>query len=305
MNVQYPYRAVICGEEHFVQGWRGRELLTDKGSFFVGHIYGNWQIQNCRIFEVAMLQSDGKGGWLVNGKSFSLIKSLPMGARMGDIPNDENLRVYKEKICAVAWFQTQNSSSVTELLDLILKFWKLTPQPSDGDKYKNKDWQGLLTDFTVAFHELSTYQRVFAAWGGPAWLTEFRPTGQKIPLSPERKELAKVTAELGDTKAQLRKAEYAANDTLKEALSEWMRFDPPRMSADTKARIEKAVKLYVTDPEKRSLAKIAAEFRVSRKTVSVWFEKFRKETGFQVVLFRGHESVKEHWEADSKQEGEK
>jgi len=304
MNVQYPYRVVICGEEHIVKGWRGRELLTDKGSFFVGHIYGNWQIQTCRIFEVAMLQSDGKGGWLVNGKSFSSIKSLPMGARMGDIPNNENLRVYKGKICAVAWFQTQNSSSVTELLDLILKFWKLTPQPSDGDKYKDKDWQVLLTDFAVAFNELSTYQRVFAAWGGPAWLTEFRPTGQKIPLTPEEKTLAKVTAELGKNKARLRKAESVARDTLKKALLKWMRFDPPGMSADTKARIEKAVKMYVTDSEKHSLAKIAAEFHVTRTTVSKWFAKFSAETGFRVVTFQRHESVAAQVSANSEPETE-
>ena len=108
-----------------------------------------------------------------------------------------------------------------------------------------------------------------------------------------------------DTKAQLRKAESAASDTFKEAMSKWFRFAPQGMSADTAARIAKAVQMYSSDPEKRSLAKIAAEFRVSRKTVSVWFEKFRKETGFQVVLFRCHESVKEHLKSDSKQEGEK
>ena len=304
MTFNYPYRAVISGEEHIVQGWRGRELLTDKGSFFVGHIYGDWQIQTCRIFEVAMLQSDGKGGWLVNGKSFSSIKSLPMGARMGDIPNNENLRVYKKKICAVAWFQTQNSSSVTELLDLILKFWKLTPQPGDGDKYKNKDWQGSLTDFAVSFHELSTYQRIFAVWSGPAWLTEFRPTGQKIPLSPEGKELAKVTAELEQKDAELSKVKAAANNTLKEALSKWMRFEPPGMLADTKARIEKAVKMYLTDPEKRSLTKIAAEFHVSRTTVSKWFAKFSKETGYPVVTFQRHESIAAQSKAHSEQNAE-
>jgi len=72
MSVKFPYRAVICGEEHIVRGWRGRKLITDKGSFFVGHIYGDWQIQTARIFEVALIQSDGNGGWLLNGKALSL-----------------------------------------------------------------------------------------------------------------------------------------------------------------------------------------------------------------------------------------
>jgi hypothetical protein len=65
------------------------------------------------------------------------------------------------------------------------------------------------------------------------------------------------------------------------------------MSADTKARISKAVQMYSTDPEKRSLAKIAAEFRVSRKTVSEWLAKFKAETGYSVVTYNRHVSVKE------------
>lgn len=304
MSVHFPYRAVICGEEHIVQRWRGRELLTDKGSFLVGHIYGDWQIQAHRILEVAMMQSDGMGGWLVNGKNLSSIKSLPAGTRLTHIPDDENLRVYRNKICAVAWLQTQNSENVTELLDLVLEFWKLASQPADDSKRGKDDWQSSLHDVSHAFLELSNYQRVFhAQWSRPVWLTEFRRAGQKNPLSPEEKKLAKATAELEEKNAQLRKAESAARDNLQEALSKWMRFDPPRMSADTKARIEKAVKMYVTDPERRSLAKIAAEFHVSRKTVSVWFAQFRKETGFRVVMFQRHESVRERMEAESRPNG--
>jgi hypothetical protein len=33
MSVNYPYRAVICGEEYIVKGWRNGNLLTDKGEF--------------------------------------------------------------------------------------------------------------------------------------------------------------------------------------------------------------------------------------------------------------------------------
>ena len=119
-----------------------------------------------------------------------------------------------------------------------------------------------------------------------------------------KKKFARADSELQAARAQLRKAKVAAGDTLKEALSKWMKFDSPSRSADTSARIEKAVKMYVTDPEKRSLAKVAAEFGVSRKTVSGWFKIFTKETGFPVVTHHRHESVREHLQTDSKQEEE-
>jgi hypothetical protein len=168
VNFQIPYRAVICGEEYRVEGWRGRELITDKGSFFVRPIYGDWQIQTQRILEVATIQSDGKGGWLVNGKDLSSILSLPMGARLADIPNDENLRVFKKTICAVAWLQTQNSDKLTELLDLILRFWKLTPKPKDGHSKEDFGWHQALTEISIGLHEISTCQRVLAPqWSKP------------------------------------------------------------------------------------------------------------------------------------------
>ena len=50
--------------------------------------------------------------------------------------------------------------------------------------------------------------------------------------------------------------------------------------------------------EMRSLAKIAAAFKVSRKTVSLWLGKFRDETGFQVVTHSRHVSVREHAHAE-------
>jgi outer membrane murein-binding lipoprotein Lpp len=101
---------------------------------------------------------------------------------------------------------------------------------------------------------------------------------------------------MGSKTAQLKeerdKAQKAAAATIKEALSAWWRFEPAGMGADTKARIEKAVKIYTADPDKRSLAKVAKEFRVSRKTVSKWLATFTEETGFPVVIHKRHVSVK-------------
>jgi hypothetical protein len=297
VSVQFPYRAVICGEEHIVKGWRGRKLLTDKGSFSVRHFYGDWPIQNHRLFEVATVQSDRKGGWLVNGRPLSLLKSLPFGLRLTGIPSDETLRVNKDKICAAAWFQVANLPNVTELLDGLEDFWKQASQPSDDATSPSER-------LALSVINLFDWKAVAGAWSKPVWLTECRHAPQTLPVSPQQKQLARVVTELSETKAQLRKVEATASDTLKEALLKWMRFDPPRMSVPTKAKIEKAVRLYSTDPDKRSLAKIAAEFGVSRKTVSGWLHKFQEETGFPVITHRRHESVREHLKAHPMQDEE-
>jgi AraC-like DNA-binding protein len=329
VSVHFPYRAVICGEEHIVKGWRGRKLVTDKGRFSVRHLYGDWQIQAYRLFEVALIQPAGNDDWLLNGKPLSLLKSLPMGARLAAISGDETLRVHKAKVCAVAWIQTSASSAVTQLLDAVLESWKQAAQPrgdsqgpleavnesvleeeTDRDRLLIQRWReqcekgNLFLKPLEAIANVLVFQSLSAGWSKPIWLTEFRSAGKKASLSPEQRKFAKLTQELEAEREQRRKAETAAGDTLGEALSKWMRFEPLGMAAETRARIEKAVKLYVTEPDKHSLAKIAAEFKVSRKTVSGWFKTFTRETGHPVVTHRRHESVREHLQADSEQEEE-
>lgn len=290
MIFQYPYRAVILGEEYIVKSWRGRKLVTDKGTFTVRHLHGDWQIQTARLLEVASVQFTESGKWLLNGKDFELLNSLPMGIRLG-IENDEMLRVHRGKICAVAWIQLKDTDNLTSLLDKILAFWKSASQPAKQDH-------------SIAFHLGEIGKTFFSqsllqhAWSKPIWLTEFRHNATSVPISSQQKQLAKIAGELHETKSQLQKANAAANNNLKEALSMWMGFDPPRMSADTKARIEKAVKIYTTDPQKRSLSKIAKDFGVSPKTVSLWFKSFTEETGFKVVTHQRHESVRSHLKAD-------
>jgi transposase-like protein len=111
---------------------------------------------------------------------------------------------------------------------------------------------------------------------------------------------ADLEAKLQNTEKRAENAEQAGSLTLKEALSKWMRFDPPGMAANTQARIEKAVKLYLTEPEKRSLAKIASEFGVTRTTVSRWFRQFTKETDFPVIRHVRHESVRDQLLAEKR-----
>lgn len=299
MIVQYPYRAVIRGEEHIVQGWRGRKLLTNKGSYLVGHLYGEWRIQDCRLLEVALIQPGPEGGWLLNGQPLASLSSLAGGLRLDGIPYDETLRVYKDRICAVAWIQAARPLNVTKSLDSVLKSWKRASLPAANSAerprlLRENEWSELAGSLSrIAFD--ATF---FKEWR-MIWLTEFRATGHARPITPEEKKLARLSQELAQEKERRRKAEAAASDTLQEALSKWMKFDPPGMSPATKARIEKAVKIYVTDPDKRSLAKIAAEFKVTRKTVSVWFKTFEKETGYRVVRHVQHVSVRAQFEAAS------
>lgn len=79
--------------------------------------------------------------------------------------------------------------------------------------------------------------------------------------------------------------------TLKEALAEFMKFDLPGVSTGTRARIKEAVMLY-SRPEFHSLSKVAREFKVTPKTVSTWLKTFTDQTGFPVVQFEKHQSVR-------------
>ncbi|HTX21606.1 MAG TPA: hypothetical protein VMD27_07100 [Candidatus Aquilonibacter sp.] len=123
--VQYPYRAVICGEEHIVKGWRSGNLITDKSEFVFSLLHGDDSIYSTRLLEVATLQRDRNGEWLLNGHNLNALQFfLPGGNRFYDITNDEDMRVYKDEIRAVAWIQTDGEGNITDLLDTILYFWK-------------------------------------------------------------------------------------------------------------------------------------------------------------------------------------
>jgi len=298
-----------------VTGWRGNKLITNKGNFLVHHIYGNWAIQEFRIFEIVTIQSDNNGSWRLNGIPYSKLEKIKLGMRFSNIITDENLRARKGNICAAAWLDTSHKWTRTvELVDAILNFWKVASSPVvEKKKISALDEQELsflkifgevAGTFSAEMSAIQTYSQLFPTWSKPIWLTEFRPANQEKLITASEKILARTTAELQQTKEQLHKAEVAAHDTWKEATAKWMRFDLPGMSADTQARISKAVQMYSTDPELQSFRKIAKEFKVTPKTVSVWFETFRKETGIPVVRRRRHISVKAQLQTESASQGE-
>jgi len=118
---------------------------------------------------------------------------------------------------------------------------------------------------------------------------------------------SQTESDLAATSEQLDKAQKAAGLTLAEALSKWMRLSVPGRKAETVAKIKEAVARYVADPDSRSLAKVAKDFGVSRKTVSIWFKVFTEATGFLVVRHKHHESAKAHLRAegeDKRQHGD-
>ena len=191
MSVQYPYRAVICGEKYIIEGWRGRKLVTNKGSFSVRHIYTDWEIQNQRLLEVAAIQADENGGWQINGLPLSLLESLPFSERLADIPRDEDLRVYEDEILAVAWFdKTGNVTQPTELLDLVLKFWDTASLPIEKQKEEET-----LADVFRAVNVAMKHQRIFAPfWSKPVYLTEFRRIGKSIFKKNQKNNLLPMPA---------------------------------------------------------------------------------------------------------------
>ncbi len=157
------YRAVIFGEEHIVKGWNGENLLTDKGEFvfrrlkgkqvdseWAGEIPGgvpsNHPIQSTTLLEVATLQSDENGGWLLNGHNFLPLQFLPAGCRLNGITSSEVLRVHKGKIHAVAWVQAISAGNITLQLDTVLADWK-TARKFDQANVKSAiaEWSGLVT----------------------------------------------------------------------------------------------------------------------------------------------------------------
>jgi hypothetical protein len=113
-----------------------------------------------------------------------------------------------------------------------------------------------------------------------------------------RGELKKTAGKLRTTEDDLGKAQEAAGRTLREALEMWNRLDLPEVEPATRAMIMDAVRMYMSKPEKRSLSKVAAEFRVTKQRVSQWFQMFTKATGVKVVTHQRHESVREHIRAE-------
>jgi excisionase family DNA binding protein len=175
---KYPYLAVICGEEHAVKGWREGNLLTDKGEFAFNLLHGDLSIQSARLVEVALLQFDQNGEWLLNGHNLRMLEFLPAGNRLSGIINREDLRVHKREIHAVAWFQGKIAEDIIPLLDTILDSWKTVEQPN-----KIKEMFSPSQQFGIGLGNVVSSFTMFKDLGKPIWLTKFQPvaaTNQNI-----------------------------------------------------------------------------------------------------------------------------
>jgi hypothetical protein len=198
MSVKYPYRAVICGEEHFVEGWNGGNLITRKGEFVFSRLHGDYPIQSARLLEVALLQLDEKGEWILNGHNLNSLQFfLPGGKRFYDITNDEDMRVYKDEIHAVAWIQTDGEGNITDLLDTILFFWKSAARDIKNAAYvysikENTKASAIAKIVAGLAVGLSSFGKS-AQRSNPIWLTKFHPAAEnnldpaeikKLPAQP-------------------------------------------------------------------------------------------------------------------------
>jgi hypothetical protein len=198
MSVKYPYRAVICGEEHFVEGWNGGNLITRKGEYVFSRLHGDYPIQSARLLEVALLQLDEKGEWILNGHNLNSLQFfLPGGKRFYDITNDEDMRVYKDEIHAVAWIQTDGEGNITDLLDAILFFWKTAARDIKNAAYvysikENTKASAIAKIVAGLAVGLSSFGKS-AQRSNPIWLTKFHLVAKnnldpaeikKIPAQP-------------------------------------------------------------------------------------------------------------------------
>lgn len=186
MSVKYPYRAIICGEEHIVNGWRGENLLTDKGQFIFRRLQGEqvdseWQgevnrmpamipIQTQTLLEVARIRSDEHGGWLLNGRALSPLQNLPAGFRLNALANSEVLRVYKGEINAVVWVRAISTGNTALQLDTVLADWKRALLYCQA-------YQTSAPSEISSLNVLMSGLNLFAGWSKPIWLTGFHQVG--------------------------------------------------------------------------------------------------------------------------------
>jgi hypothetical protein len=159
-----------------VKGWHGGNLVTDKDEFvFTRH--DNYSVPSDRLLEVALLQLDQNGEWLLNGHNLRSLQSmsfLPASSRLHEITRGEILRVHKGEIHAVAWVQTKSDVNVTNLLNTISSFWKRVSQPA-----KLNANVSILQEIGLHLGESLSYMGIMTGLSQPIWLTEFHPIAAK------------------------------------------------------------------------------------------------------------------------------
>lgn len=169
-SIKYPYRAVILGEEHIVKGWSGENLFTDRGQFvfrpFAKNGRSNWPPE-CRLLEVATVQPAGMGEWLLNGHRLSVLQFRSSGKRLLGVTQDEDLRIYKQEIRAVAWYLAVSGGSQTAELDIVLDDWRR----AEAKEAIKPDAGQILSRLNSLF---------FMGWSPPIWLTGL----ESVPAQP-------------------------------------------------------------------------------------------------------------------------
>lgn len=181
-----------------MKDWRSGNLTTDKGEFVFSLLHGDDSIFSTRLLEIATLQRDRNGEWLLNGHNLGSIQFfLPGGKRFYEITNDEDMRVYKDEIHAVAWIQTDGDGNITDLLDTILFFWKTAARDIKNAAYvysiKENTKASAIAKFVGSLAVGLPSFGKSAQRSNPIWLTKFHLVAKnnldpvemkKIPAQP-------------------------------------------------------------------------------------------------------------------------
>jgi hypothetical protein len=182
-EVKYPYRAVVCGEEHIIKGWNGDHLQTDRGEYAFQQLQGcdvesewpgeigrppvHYRLSATTILEVGIFQLDDNGDFLLNGYKLKNLMNLESGSRLNDIMRSEILRVHKQEIHAIAWFQAISFGDKTLQLDSVLADWKTVKREQNvAATIPHK----LPDKFSLS---------IFAGWSKPVWLKRFHQADDK------------------------------------------------------------------------------------------------------------------------------
>jgi hypothetical protein len=194
-KLQMPYRAIIFGDGHLVEGWVGDRLTTDKGEFIVQRLRGNlvdseWcndpkkvkptrRLSSMRLLEVAKVRTHESGELLLNDKWYGKLRFLPGSERfLGlELTRSPVLRSRADDVEALAFFKISSDELRESEIDLVLDDWRSARSSKTPSFFDFLDSQFSILDLPL-FDPLGKRKR-FAVWSVPVWLRKFEQVESK------------------------------------------------------------------------------------------------------------------------------
>ena len=294
------YKAKIEGRDCYVDGWtaNGTLRLADGSEIAMTPLDQSFRLAGI-IRRIARLRR-GNMGWMIDGVNLSYVLNDPDA--LPHWPNTSayhSLRVLSDKLgtdlgsASPSFFpgigakRSQLARKKKAIRDKELR--NVVGVVFSDEHIAQGAARIFIPETNIFMRHTARKKRTRTPFCIPILLTRFDVLANKATSDA----LQRITAERDA-------AERAAGLKLKEAAREFMRMQIPGITPDRRARVKEAVYMYTTDPEKRSISKIAAEFKVSKQCVSKWFNEFKSATGFTVIIYRRHESVRSHLQAENR-----